>query len=164
VRIACLVLVGCAAPAPTASVTTTGTLDGTWPGLRGAAAQIETGPRGSMLAIILASDPDPCSAMSGAPAVQLSLSKAGTTNLFAPGTEIGRYTSDGTSSGPWVGIVVADSAQCVVATGTTTLTSADPSGYEGSFELVMPDGAQLSGTFAARTCAYSPMLICTPGG
>lgn len=161
-RIYCLVLAGCVAPAPAASVTTTGTLGGTWPGLEGAAAQIETGPRGSMLAIVLTSDRDPCSTMSQSPAVQLSLSKAGTTNLFAPGTDVGRYTSDGTGPGPWVGIVVADHAQCAVATGTTTLTSSDASGYEGSFELVMPDGEQLSGTFAAPACAYTPMAVCTP--
>ncbi len=157
-------LAGCVAPAPTSHVTTTGTLAGSWPGLEGAAAQIETGPRGSMLAIVLTPQPDACTALAdgaaGAVTVQLSLSKAGTSSLFAPGTELGPYTSDGTTAGPWVGILVSDqAAQCAVATGTTTLTASDPTGYEGTFELELA-GEQLRGTFAAPACTWPSARPC----
>ena len=164
---------GCIAPAPTAGVTTTGTIGGRWPGLLGAAAQVETGPRGSMLAIVLTTRADACTALAeaslvaGAATVQISLSKSGTGVLFTAATDPGTYTTDGTTAGPWAGILVYDrDASCRptsyegVAQGTTTLTAIDPSSDSGSFDFTSPDGERLQGTFVAERCAWTSAVEC----
>jgi hypothetical protein len=171
IAIACA---GCAVPAPPATVTTMGTIGGRWTGLVAAAAQIETGPRGSMLVIALSTLPDACSALAesetvaGSAAIELSFSKPGTgPNQFVPGTDPGTYATDAAGPPPWVSALVLDrDTSCApttaegYATGTATISSADASGYEGAFALVLVDGEQLNGTFHAESCTWNDAVVC----
>jgi hypothetical protein len=161
-------------PAPQATVTTTGTIDGRWSGLVAAASQIESGPRGSMLTVVLTPTFDPCGALAesmttaGHPTVALAFAKPGATPyMFAPGTDPGAYSTDASGPPPWVEArIFSRDASCTptpadgLATGVATLITAGGSGYTGTFDVTLIDGEHLSGTFGSEPCSWTNAPEC----